>query len=272
MVATRPAPGRRSAGGAVTVLLAALLVLVAVLVWPGRHPADLQVPQWQASRRESAVQLSSPGNGHPATGARAPSGALVRRGRGGHHELEAILGVLDALVPALRAGLAPASALGCLDLWGARSARVSVLLNDLLDAAEQGEPLAPVWLRHARDVGSAEVALIGRAWALSESLGAPLADCVGMAADLVRQRMARERRLSVALAGPRATTTVLTLLPLAGPGVALLMGIGPGELYSGVPALASVALGLLFLGAGRWWCARMVRGLARPRAAREGSW
>lgn len=181
------------------------------------------------------------------------------------------MSVLDALAPALRAGLAPVVALGCLDLTVARSSGVSVLLTRLVEAAEQGAPLAPVWMSHARDAGSPELALIGRAWALSESLGAPLADCVGTAADLVRQRIARERRLAVALAGPRATMTVLTVLPLAGPGVGLLLGIGPAELYSGVPALASVILGIVFLAVGRLWCAAMVRRLARPRAAEEKS-
>ncbi len=257
-----------------TLLVAGGLVLVAVLAWP-RHRIDARVLHSGPRSGSRSQVLSDPSSSVNEAGqrirGRARLDTLLGRGSRGRRELEATLGILDALAPALRAGLAPVAALGCLDLSVARSSSVSVLLTRLVEAAEQGEPLAPVWVEQARDVGSSELALIARAWALSESLGAPLADCVGMAADLVRQRIARERRLEVALAGPRATTTVLTLLPLAGPGVAFLLGIGPGELYSSVPALTAVVLGLLLLAVGRWWCARMVRGLARARPAGEGS-
>jgi len=270
MVATEPAPGDRRRWDAVSVLVAAGFILVAVLAYP-RHRADAWVLRSGSTSGELTEPSSSIDEGGPWTRGHARLRAVLGRERRARHELEVTLGVLDALAPALRAGLTPVAALGCLDLSAARSSRVSVLLARLVEAAERGEPLAPVWARQARDVGSVELALVGRAWALSESLGAPLADCVGMAADLVRQRMARERQLAVALAGPRATTAVLTLLPLAGPGVAFLLGIGPGELYSGVPALGSVVLGLLLLAVGRWWCARMVHGLARARPAGDGS-
>lgn len=258
-----------------TGLLATCLVLVAVLAWP-RRQSDADLVWSSPATRGSSEQSSSAGRsstaGGPDSAARQPPqlSALLRRRRRRRHDLGAVLGVLDALAPALRAGLAPVAALGCLDFSVGRSPRVSALLTHLIEAAELGEPLAPVWMRQARDIGSVELALIGRAWALSESLGAPLADCVAMAADLVRQRTAREQRLAVAIAGPRATTTVLSLLPLGGPGVALLLGITPSELYSTAAAFASVLVGLVLLAVGRWWCARMVRGLARPRPPGEG--
>ena len=268
-------------------VIAAALVLGAVLVWPSRGRL----------RRVGIVMRGAP-PGAPGGPSRrgAPSTRLLevfraRLGDGGRRrraELEAVLVILDSLAPAFRAGLGPAAALRCLDVVRDPSVAVAArrasgpgavhpgclpadLVVDLLAAAEAGERLAPVWGRASRVAGSPELALISRAWALSEDLGAPLADSVALAADLVRQRTARARRLATALAGPRATTTVLSLLPVIGPGVALLLGITPAELYGSASAVSSVAVGGLFLMVGRWWCARMVGGLARPRPAGRGS-
>ena len=268
--------------------IAAALVLGAVLVWPSRGRVGVDGMGVRSAVPRSTGGPSRPGvqSTHPWEGFRGRLGGRGRRTRSA--ELEAVLVILDSLAPALRAGLAPAGALRCLDVATGPPMAVAMLrapgaapvhpglsavdlVVDLLAAAEAGERLAPVWGRAARVSGSPELALISRAWALSEDLGAPLADSVALAADLVRQRTARERRLAVALAGPRASTTVLSLLPALGPGVALLLGISPAELYGSASAVSSVAVGGLFLMVGRWWCARMVGGLARPRPAGRGS-
>lgn len=267
-------------------VIAAALVLGAVLVWPSRGRVGLGGIGVGTTALGTRERPSRPGAASTRLreGFRASFGG---RGRRRSVELETVLVILDSLAPALRAGLAPAAALRCLDVAAGPPVAVAArratgpapahpgfsaadLVVDLLAAAETGERLAPVWGRASRVSGSPELALISRAWALSEDLGAPLADSVALAADLVRQRTARERRLAIALAGPRATTTVLSLLPVIGPGVALLLGISPAELYGSAPAVSSVAVGGLFLVVGRWWCARMVGGLARPRPAGRG--
>lgn len=248
-------------------VLGAVLVLLGVLGWPtGPGTAPATRPAGDEAARRSQNGAWRPGllGSVPPSHRGFAGGPLRARDRDG------VLALLDALGAALRAGLPPATALRCIDV-SARSEQVGMLQDRLLAAADAAAPLAPVWAREAAALRSHELRVVARAWALSETLGSPLADCVGLAADLVRHRVAHERRLAIALAGPRATTTVLSLLPLAGPGVGVLLGIPPAGLYSGSAALLSGLLGLLLLGAGRWWCASLVARVSRPRAACEGA-
>jgi len=56
----------------------------------------------------------------------------------------------------------------------------------------------------------------------------------------------------------------LTVLPIAGPLLALVLGIGPGELFGGSRLTQGcLVLGLCLAGIGRWWVRRMVRAVAR---------
>ena len=92
----------------------------------------------------------------------------------------------------------------------------------------------------------------------------PLAKAVRTTAGLLEARIAHERRLAGALAGARATVNVLSVLPIGGPLLALVLGIGPGELYGGSRLTqASLVLGLCLAGIGRWWVHRMVGAVAR---------
>ncbi|MDQ2755367.1 MAG: hypothetical protein M3Y71_02200 [Actinomycetota bacterium] len=201
--------------------------------------------------------------------------ARWRRRRRGADDAQLVV-LLDLLVPSLRAGLPVAAALGQLPRDGtpggppARDGAgwVEMLRVDLGQEAAAGRPLAQVWADHASAAGSCEGAFVARAWGLSETLGAPLAESVAEAASAVRQRIARAQRLEVAVAGPRATARVLTLLPLAGPLVAIAMGIPPGQLYSGLGGVCAL-VGLLLLLVGRLWCARLVRRVMRPMTVAE---
>lgn len=287
------------------ILGVAVLVAVAVAVWPARL-RSWPPPPGVLDGSGSAV---APVADDSALGAVGPRGRWqIRRGRA--DDGDRLLGLLDAIVPALVAGLPPVAALGHLSRREASregtlrlpTDRVDALLADLVTESIAGRPLAPVWARHAAagsprasGTGSAsgtgrapgragrsatarwssQVAFVARAWSLSESLGSPLAECVTVAARTVRQHSARQRRLDIALAGPRATATVLTALPLAGPVVGLLLGLSPGQLYGSPVAIIATAAGLALLLVGRWWCARLVAGItrARPagRQARQGS-
>lgn len=282
-------------------LLAGLSAGVAVVLLPssrsGRRPLVAQrgpmgaPPTWSGAAE---------GEGHPRQGAAEPgrpSSGLVGRGwvvpgrgaaRRRAHGDRQLLALLDLVVPALRAGLPVVVALdgaagsarssapprlpwpgwrvvgvprpGSGDDWVAR------LRLELLAEAATGRPLAGVWAEHARRARSLEGAFVARAWALSEALGAPLAESVEQAAWAVRQRVARTHRLDVVVAGPRATARVLSLLPAAGPLVGLALGISPVRLYSGVGGGCAL-LGLLLLLGGRAWCSRLLRGAGRPLAA-----
>jgi tight adherence protein B len=178
-----------------------------------------------------------------------------------------LLGLLEAIAPALEAGMAPASALRIAAEARSDSGRpdpLAALARDMAEAAAGGATLGPLWRKAAWSASSAELLLLAQAWSLTEDLGVPLAQAVRTTAGLLEARIAHERRLVAAVAGARATVNLLTVLPIGGPLLALALGVGPGELYGGSRLTqASLVLGLSLAGVGRWWVSRMVRAVAR---------
>jgi len=178
-----------------------------------------------------------------------------------------LLSLLEAIAPALEAGMAPASALriAAESRSGLGQADpLAVLAGGLAAAAAEGDPLGPLWRSAAGSTGSGELLLLSQAWSLTEDLGVPLAQAVRTTAGLLEARLAHERRLAGAVAGANATVNVLTVLPLGGPLLGVLLGIAPAELYGGSSLTqASLVLGVLLAGIGRWWVHRMVRAVAR---------
>lgn len=249
-------------------LLAGLLTFVSLMLWPGvggRAGAGV-LPGGRFLREGSPLSGTRRrvDPGQAAASRRSPPVGRASPRRREARAISEVLDLLDAVAPALRAGLPPAVAVRSAtdDGDGARSGWV----GELRDAALAGLPLSPVWRRHAAHTAIPEVGLVAQAWALSETAGAPLAEAVELAAELVRDRVAWRRRVDVNTAGPQATMNVLSLLPLTGPVLGLLFGVGPAEMYAGsMPVVASTALGVGLIAGGRWWCRRMIRGLRRPR-------
>ncbi|MGO4596669.1 hypothetical protein [Terrabacter sp. 2RAF25] len=142
---------------------------------------------------------------------------------------------------------------------------IDLLVGSLLAAAEEAQALSPIWSQWAARSGSAELALVAAAWQLSETTGAPLSFAVDRAVRGLLDARARRRRVAVAVAGPRATVTVLTVLPLTGPLFGLAVGIDLRDLYLGSSlATICVGAGVGLVWAGRFWCTRMVRRAVRP--------
>ena len=134
----------------------------------------------------------------------------------------------------------------------------------MASAAADGATLGPLWREAAESAGSAELLVLAQAWSLTEDLGAPLAQAVRTTIGMLEARIAQERRLAAAVAGAKATVNVLTVLPIGGPLLALVLGIGPVELYGGSRlSQGSLVLGLCLAGMGRWWVRRMVRAVSR---------
>jgi tight adherence protein B len=240
-----------------------LLVMVGVLVWPGSF-----------GRRSLAIlpRVSTPAT-FPTLlrSAGASSWVRVLHWRTGRRaagiSTQDLLGLLEAIAPALEAGMAPASALRI-----AADSRTDPGRPDPLDslvramalAAANGDQLGPLWREASGSARSAELLLLAQAWSLTEDMGAPLAQAVRTTAGLLEARIAHERRLTAAVAGARATVNVLTVLPMGGPLVALVLGIGPGDLYgSSRLTQASLAMGLCLAVIGRWWVRQMVRRVGR---------
>ncbi len=257
-----------------------VLAGVGILLWPGRFgrrrlailpearseaaSASVQVPRSEHGSARERVRRGRSGRGRSGRG---------RSGRGlsGRSAVavtaQDLLGLLEAVAPALEAGMAPASALliaadvrsgsGRLDPLGA-------LARGMASAAADGATLAPLWRAAAQSAGSVELLLLAQAWSLTEDMGVPLAQAVRATAGQLEARIAHERGLAGAVAGAKATVNVLTILPVGGPLLALVLGIGPGELYGGSRLTqASLVLGLCLAGIGRLWVRRMVRAVAR---------
>jgi tight adherence protein B len=251
-----------------------LLVGAAVLLWP------------RGVRTGDAILATVTGGASGTTAADAAADPSVwqqdplqlyrrwRLRRDREHLLAGVLVLLDSMAPALAMGLPPARALGLAVEATSSSPRdagqrpgrrrgdseLDRLTGSLTAAASRGGPLATVWFDWARLTSAPEVAFVASAWALSERHGAPLAVAVERAATALREAQARQRKVRVAVAGPRATVTVLTVLPLTGPAFGLACGIDPATLYLGSRIGAvSAALGVGLIVVGRLWCRRMIR-------------
>lgn len=98
---------------------------------------------------------------------------------------------------------------------------------------------------------------------IAEASGCPLADVLMRFAAQLEVEDDAEAARQTALAGPRATVSLLTWLPLMGLGLGIALGVDPVAILVGTPlGLASLAAGLALTVAGRIWSARLVRAAA----------
>ncbi|MDN5797596.1 MAG: hypothetical protein L0H79_17855 [Intrasporangium sp.] len=248
----------------VNAVVAAVLVGVVVVVWPARRArVDVLLP---SAGRDDATLLVH--GGFAALWHEDPVQLWRRRRRaGGHASFErAVLMLLDGTAAALHAGLTPARAL---ELGGATlpteaPALVTGLVRQAVTAAADGHPVAPIWRAAAERTGSAAVHAVAAAWGLSETTGCPLADAVDRSAAQLRGALVAQRRVRAAVAGPQATVTVLTALPLTGPVFGLACGVPPSALYGNPVGAACLGTGLVLIWFGRQWCRHLVRRAEHP--------
>ena len=98
---------------------------------------------------------------------------------------------------------------------------------------------------------------------MAEASGCPLADVLTRFAAQLEVEDDAEAARQTALAGPRATVSLLTWLPLMGLGLGIALGVDPVAILVGTPlGLASLAAGLVLTVTGRIWSARLVRAAA----------
>lgn len=107
---------------------------------------------------------------------------------------------------------------------------------------------------------------------MSESAGAPLATSLERAAEHAEERIDALLGRQSALAAPRATGRILSLLPLLGLGLGVLMGSDPVGVLTG--SILGALTGLLGLGlafVGRRWTAALVHRAEVESAASNGA-
>lgn len=228
-----------------------LLLVTSVLLWP--WPRDLTPrvgaapSEWRARVRELAGrEVRLPGRTGP-TG----SGDVAD-----FAELAAV--GLDAGLPAISA-----ARLACEVSGSGDSARWREIDSAVTRAESGVGPLSAELRTVAR--ADSDLTFLAAAWHLTDHFGVAAAPAARTAADVLRQRAAATERRTVLLAGPRASMWLLTLLPLTGPGVAMVLGLPVTEVYGEPVALGATAVGLLLTGLGWWWSRMLLH-----RAARAG--
>lgn len=176
---------------------------------------------------------------------------------------------LRQLAALLRAGTGPAAAFGLLaELWAQGSNRTAIDLcsgaSRALAQVHTGGTLQQGLAAHAAAHPGNRRLWTRLAWCLAicEESGAALAELLDTLAEDAETAADMHRALHSALAGPRATSRLLTFLPGIGLGLGQLLGINPLAVLTTHPAgrLALVAGACLWLG-NRWWCGRMLRAI-----------
>jgi tight adherence protein B len=98
---------------------------------------------------------------------------------------------------------------------------------------------------------------------IAEASGCPLADVLSRFASQLEVEDDAEAARQTALAGPKATVSLLTWLPLMGLGLGIALGVDPLAILLGTPlGLAALAAGVVLTTAGRIWSSRLVHAAA----------
>jgi tight adherence protein B len=177
-----------------------------------------------------------------------------------------VLPLLEGLAATLRAGLTPARALAHLAELAevGEPAGLPGLVSRLAAQASTGARLEPVWRTAAETSGSTALLAVAEGWRLSERHGAPIVEVLDALTLALRDQSRTAAAVATALAAPRATATLLGVLPLGGVVLAELVGVHPVSVLVGSPAgrVAAVA-GLGATLGGRLWIRRLVTAASR---------
>ncbi|WP_165865550.1 type II secretion system F family protein [Vallicoccus soli] len=116
--------------------------------------------------------------------------------------------------------------------------------------------------------GGAPLRRLAVCWDATAATGAGLAAALDRTAEGLAADDAVRREVQAQLAGPRATAGLLTVLPAVGLALGAGLGGDPvGALLGTGWGRACLAGGVLLVVLGRWWTARLARGVERQVAA-----
>jgi tight adherence protein B len=169
----------------------------------------------------------------------------------------------EHLAAAFRAGLPPSRT------WALLAAHPGPFAG-LAAAVAMHTELGPAGRSLLRSAGRRRAAVVPLAAALDlcEHSGAPTADVLARLAAGLRADAGAATDARIALAAPKATAAVLSLLPVAGLGLGALLGVDTVQVLVSTPAgHACLVLGTAAWAAGRWWISRLV---ASAQAAGDG--
>lgn len=235
--------------------LTALATLCAILAWPA--PPQPIPPRTNDPRRTLPARFRT-----ALLGLRGQLREILDRCHARDRADQALLTVIDALRPALEAGLPPGWALS----EAATACPDPTLRAQLAQAAVRGKDgdglgraLTAIQQETSEETRTgAGPELLAGAWTLAERLGTPLAAATDTVAGIIRDDLAARRAVEQAVTEARATVRVLLVLPLAGPVIGAAVGIHPGDLYGSAAPLLSALIGLSLTALGHRWMTRLV--------------
>ncbi|KGN38327.1 type II secretion system F family protein [Knoellia subterranea] len=248
-------------------VLATALLVIAILTWP--EPLRRVVAR---STRESGLARPAASDAGSSVAGRVRGAAprladrLRRRVQPGTASRGWVADFAELAAVGLDAGLpaAEAARLAC-DVGGSARTRTefAMLGQRITHAVAHGEAVGGC-LRAASD-GDRDLTFLAAAWQLSDEFGVAAAPAARTSAAVLRERAASEDRRMVLAAGPRASMWLLTLLPLAGPLVVVVLGLPVDEVYGGVASMAATGVGLVLTGLGWLWSRSVLRRALRAR-------
>lgn len=152
---------------------------------------------------------------------------------------------------------------------GGLSAGSAVVLAAARGGASTGTPVSEAIRRSLPGVFSRSDREL-RIWSelaacfdIAEASGCPLADVLTRFAAQLEVEDDADAARQTALAGPKATVSLLTWLPLMGLGLGIALGVDPLAILLGTPlGLAALAAGIALTVAGRVWSAKLVAAAA----------
>lgn len=205
------------------------------VIWPGKSRQQSKVVPMTVVVQQLAALLK---------GGRTPSRLW--------DELWMVYAVQEPSGPGDEPGLTPAS-LSMLSVARAAAMRGSPVADAIRAASAAAFPGSRN--RERRIWGE-----LAACFDIAAASGCPLADVLTRLAAQLEVEDDAEAARQTALAGPKATVTLLTWLPLLGLGLGVALGVDPLSILLGTPfGMAALAAGVALTVAGRIWSARLVR-------------
>jgi tight adherence protein B len=256
-----------------------LLVGLAVLCWPTTRCASRLRTLTSASTRRVLrlprpttifVALAIGGtvtilSGPVAGLAGALAAATAHRRWAARHTMRSTLAAIDALAEALRsmvsdlrAGAHPATAAESAAV-DARQGAADAMRAIAAAARLDGDIDRALASSRTRSPATATVLTqLSRAWKLAQRHGLPLAEVLDAVRGDLETRVRFSRQVIARMAGPRASATILALLPVIGLVLGQAMGARPLHVLTGTPAGQLLLLiGITLACAGTAWSGRI---------------
>lgn len=237
----------------IVLLLACAAAVLGVLLVT-LSPAGLRLRAVLPQHRERSLGEPRDSNDLRPTGSEAAVGSSAAE-----DDPHRAIAVIDRAAALLRIGMPPVTV--TMQLAEVSDSDLAEVLTRVSRSMSLGDDPRTAIERHVGRLPPtlAEVLVgMGAVWEVAESAGAPAAEVLTRYAHSRREIADAERERVVALAGPQATVTVLTWLPAAGLGLALLIGADLGTLLGSPVGLASIGGGIVLLACGRVWMKRML--------------